>query len=60
MPCREISGKEGDVQKLGLGVEIVAAVLHVVLPIVHLMRAKSGGGGLFERKRGWVRLSIVV
>lgn len=44
------------VQMLGLGVGCVAAVLYFVLALVHLVEAKSGGGGLFSTQKGYVRL----
>lgn len=44
------------VQMLGLSVCSIAAILYFVLALVHLASAKSDGGGLFEGRKGYVRL----
>lgn len=41
---------------IGLGALVVASVLYFVVALVHFMEAKSGGGSLFSRQKGYVRL----
>lgn len=56
LPCGKAKDEIWGVQMTGLGALAVASVLYSVLALVHFAEAKSGGGSLFSRQKGYVRL----